>query len=172
MGALHPYFKASSKIKDSTKQSLVELTGPNRQLSPVGRDVHIQERLVTMQLRKLLMVGALFTAVATISSGCAYRTDLAQGNFVEQDAVDQLRQGMSAAQVQYILGTPMLTDPFDNSRWYYVHYLRQGWDDPEIKNLVVVFEGNTLSDIAGDFEKPTSFYDGTQNIQKINFGQQ
>ena len=87
---------ASSKIKDSTKQSLVELTGPDRQLSPVGRDVHIQERLVTMQLRKLLMVGALFTAVATISSGCAYRTDLAQGNFVEQDAVDQLRQGMSA----------------------------------------------------------------------------
>ena len=158
MGALQPYFKASSKIKDSTKQSLVELTGPDRQLSPVGRDVHIQERLVTMQLRKLLMVGALFTAVATISSGCAYRTEL--------------RQGMSAAQVQYILGTPMLTDPFDNSRWYYVHYLRQGWDDPEIKNLVVVFEGNTLSDIAGDFEKPASFYDGTQNIQKINFGQQ
>lgn len=79
---------------------------------------------------------------------------------------------MSAAQVQYILGTPMLTDPFDNSRWYYVHYLRQGWDDPEIKNLVVIFEGNTLSDIAGDFEKSASFYDGTQNIQKINFGQQ
>lgn len=172
MGADSRYFKAKRKIKDSAKQSLVELTGPKWLVSLAGYNVDIQERLVTMQLRKLLMVGALFTAVATISSGCAYRTDLAQGNFVEQDAVDQLRQGMSAAQVQYILGTPMLTDPFDNSRWYYVHYLRQGWDDPEIKNLVVVFEGRTLSDIEGDFEKPASFYDGTQNIQKINFGQQ
>ena len=125
-----------------------------------------------MQLRKLLLVGAVCASVAALSSGCAYRTDLAQGNFVEQDAVDQLRQGMSPAQVQYILGTPMLTDPFDNNRWYYVHYLRQGWSDPEIKNLVVLFQGRVLYDIAGDFDKPENFYDGTQNIQKINFGQQ
>ena len=123
-----------------------------------------------MQLRKLLMVGALFTSIAAITSGCAYRTDLAQGNFVEQEAVDQLRQGMSAAQVQYILGTPMLTDPFDNSRWYYVYFLRKGWDEPEIKNLVVLFQGNTLYDVSGDFKKPDAFYDGSYNIQKINFG--
>ena len=79
-----------------------------------------------MTFRKIFLLGAFVAATTVLTNGCAYRSDLAQGNFVEQEAVDQLRQGMSAAQVQYILGTPMLTDPFDNTRWYYVHFLRQG----------------------------------------------
>lgn len=122
-----------------------------------------------MTFRKILLLGAFVAAATTLSNGCAYRTDLAQGNFVEQEAVDQLRQGMSAAQVQYILGTPMLTDPFDNTRWYYVHFLRQGWHDPEIRTLVVQFQGQTLYDVAGDFKKPDAFYSGSYNQQKIDF---
>lgn len=122
-----------------------------------------------MQLRKILMIGALVTSVAALTGGCAYRTDLAQGNFVEQDAVDQLRQGMTAEQVRFILGTPMLSDPFDNTRWYYVHFLRHDWEKPKIKNLIVTFQGRTLYDIAGDFKKPDNFYSGDHTVQKIDF---
>ncbi len=122
-----------------------------------------------MKLKKIFLVGALVAATTVLTNGCAYRTDLAQGNFVEQEAVDQLRQGMTAAQVQYILGTPMLTDPFDNTRWYYVHFLRQGWEDPQIRTLVVQFQGNALYDVAGDFKKPELFYSGNTGIQKVDF---
>lgn len=100
---------------------------------------------------------ALALACAASLSSCAYRADLAQGNFVEQENVDKLRYGMSAEQVQYILGTPMLIDPFDSSRWYYVHYLREGWSDAQIRNLIILFNGKTLIDISGDFKKPANF---------------
>ncbi|MDY6321654.1 MAG: outer membrane protein assembly factor BamE [Succinivibrio sp.] len=90
-------------------------------------------------------------------SGCAYRSDLAQGNFVEQSAVDKLRVGMTPEQVRFILGTPMLIDPFDSSRWYYVHYLRQGWSDPKIENLILLFQGGTLAAMQGDFKAPAEF---------------
>lgn len=119
-------------------------------------------------IKKLLLGTCLAASIATLN-GCAYRTDLAQGNFVEQTAVDHLRQGMTAEQVQYILGTPMLTDPFDNSRWYYVYFLRHKWEDPEIKNLIVLFQGRTLVDIGGDFKKPADFYNTDSHMQKIDF---
>lgn len=101
-------------------------------------------------------IAALLCA-ACLTSGCAYRADLAQGNFVEQERVDLLRRGMTAEQVRYILGTPMLIDPFDQSRWYYVHFLRQGWSDPDISRLIVRFDGHILIDVSGDFARPANF---------------
>ena len=110
-----------------------------------------------MSLKNFTLAALCFTAISVVSTGCAYRTDLAQGNFVEQDAVDSLRYGMTADQVRYVMGTPMLVDPFDNTRWYYVHYLREGWSSPNIKNLVLLFSGNILVDMSGDFKKPATF---------------
>ena len=124
-----------------------------------------------MQKNKLFrLLGVTFVAsVLSLSQGCAYRSDLAQGNFVEQDAVDKLSYGMTGDQVRYILGTPMLVDPFDNSRWYYVHFLRQGWDDPKIQNLVLLFSGNSLIDVTGDLKKPAGFvgHDAPTNNQAL-----
>lgn len=105
------------------------------------------------------LLGAALCAVLA-SGGCAYRSDLAQGNFIEQDAVNRLRQGMTPEQVRYILGTPMLIDPFDSTRWYYVHYLREGWSDAKIRNLILQFRGMRLAEIQGDFNTPAEFYLG------------
>ena len=42
-----------------------------------------------MKTSKLILAGAL--AALLSCAGCAYRADLAQGNFVEQSQVDKLR---------------------------------------------------------------------------------
>lgn len=110
-----------------------------------------------MSFRKIKLTALCIAAFSVVSTGCAYRTDLAQGNFVEQEAIDGLHYGMTSDQVRYVMGTPMLVDPFDNSRWYYVHYLREGWSKPKIKNLVLLFSGNVLVDMSGDFKKPSTF---------------
>lgn len=110
-----------------------------------------------MKLSSVILTAVAAVSIATLSGGCAYRADLAQGNFVEQSAVDKLRVGMTPAQVRFILGTPMLIDPFDSSRWYYVHYLRKGWSDPEIENLILLFQNGVLIDMQGDFTRPTTF---------------
>lgn len=110
-----------------------------------------------MKFSRVLMTAVAALTIAGLSGGCAYRADLAQGNFVEQSAVDKLRVGMTPVQVRFILGTPMLIDPFDSSRWYYVHYLRKGWSDPEIENLILLFQNGVLIDMQGDFTRPTAF---------------
>jgi outer membrane protein assembly factor BamE len=65
---------------------------------------------------------ALFAAIG----GCVYRPDIQQGNFLELKDVDQVTEGMTRSQVRYLLGTPMISDPFEAQRWDYVYTLKRG----------------------------------------------
>ena len=47
---------------------------------------------------------------AALASGCVYRMDIQQGNYLEGKTVDQLQVGMTRSQVRYLLGTPMVPD--------------------------------------------------------------
>lgn len=121
-----------------------------------------------MRLNKIISICVLCAAAVTVFNGCAYRADLNQGNFIEQEAVDQLRQGMTPEQVRFILGTPMLSDSFDSSRWYYTQTTRKGWSKTEVKNLIITFQGGALYDVTGDYAKPANFYAGVTDLQKID----
>ena len=59
-------------------------------------------------------------------SGCIYRIDIQQGNLLEEDAIDQVQVGMTRSQVQFLLGTPMVSDAFHANRWDYTYYFRAG----------------------------------------------
>lgn len=109
-----------------------------------------------MKLLKMLSVASM-AALPLFVTSCAYRADLNQGNYFDQDQVNTLTYGMTREQVRYVLGTPMVIDPYDTSRWYYVKFKREGWSNPEIKSMVLLFSGNILVDMSGDFEKPTTF---------------
>ena len=67
------------------------------------------------EFRTLLMVLAL-AATCAGSSGCVYRMNIQQGNFLEARTVNQLQVGMTRSQVRYLLGTPMVPDAFDKER--------------------------------------------------------
>ena len=116
-----------------------------------------------MQFKKFLTASA-FATLALLASSCAYRADLNQGNYVEQDLVDQLSYGMTFDQVRYVMGTPMVIDPYDNSRWYYVCFKREGWGSPTVEKLILLFNGDTLIDMTGDFKKPATFNSGNINL--------
>ena len=106
--------------------------------------------------KKALLFTALSLALLT-TSGCVYRIDIPQGNYVEQKQVEQLRAGMSREQVQFVLGSPMLTDEFDNSTWHYIFYLKPGWNEPQRKILDAHFVNDKLVSISGDFPAPKAF---------------
>jgi outer membrane protein assembly factor BamE len=55
-------------------------------------------------------------------SACVYRPDIKQGNFIKPDMIQQIKPGMTEAQVRFILGPPMIKDPFHPDRWDYVYY--------------------------------------------------
>jgi outer membrane protein assembly factor BamE len=74
-------------------------------------------RLITI----FILSGGLFT-------GCTlyYRMDIQQGNIVNTETVAQLKTGMTKRQVRFLLGTPLVQDPFHQSRWDYLYTLKEG----------------------------------------------
>ena len=79
-----------------------------------------------------------------------YRIDVQQGNALEQEAVDKLKPGLSRSQVRFLLGTPLLVDPFHGNRWDYVYNFRKAGKLIEQKRLVLFFEGDVLSRIEAE----------------------
>ncbi len=96
----------------------------------------------------------LFMMIAlAISSGCVYRASIAQGNLIKEEDLDQLEIGMTTNQVRFLLGTPMVDDPFRKQRWDYVYYLKLGREDATFKRWVsVFFENDVVSEIRKDQE--------------------
>lgn len=76
---------------------------------------------------KILRPASLsMAALVLVASGCVYRINIQQGNFLDQAAVDQVKAGMTRSQVRYLLGTPMVADSFNKERWDYIYYLKKG----------------------------------------------
>jgi outer membrane protein assembly factor BamE len=90
---------------------------------------------------------ALALAAALLAAGgCVYRVDVQQGNFLYSDAVDQVQPGMTRSQVRFLLGTPMVADSFDQSRWDYVYYYKNGKTKKVFQqHLIVRFDGDKVS---------------------------
>ncbi len=87
-----------------------------------------------------------------LTSGCAvYRLDVPQGNVITAEQHEQLKTGMTRSQVRFLLGTPLIADPFHSDRWDYYYYLRHGKDKKtETRLLTLYFQGETLERIEGD----------------------
>jgi outer membrane protein assembly factor BamE len=80
-------------------------------------------------------------ATSTLLSGCVYRMNIQQGNYLEGRIVDQLQVGMTRSQVRYLLGTPMVPDAFDKERWDYLYFFKKGrWKRPQERHLIVWFK--------------------------------
>jgi len=84
---------------------------------------------------------AIFLVCITLAlaSGCVYRANIAQGNLIKQEDLDQAEVGMTRNQIRFLLGSPMVDDPFHKDRWDYVYYLKLGRDDALQKRWVSVF---------------------------------
>jgi outer membrane protein assembly factor BamE len=91
------------------------------------------------------------TSLALIASlllqGCGsglfsvHRPDVQQGNALENDRIEQLQMGMTREQVRFLLGDPLLRDPFHGDRrWEYIYYLKPGDGAAERRRLTVYFD--------------------------------
>ncbi|MEH6504144.1 MAG: outer membrane protein assembly factor BamE [Cycloclasticus sp.] len=80
-----------------------------------------------------------------------YKINVKQGNIVTQEMVDQLRPGMDKRQVKFLLGTPLLVDPFHINRWDYFYTLDQAGERKEQERITVIFDGDKLASLKGNF---------------------
>jgi outer membrane protein assembly factor BamE len=82
---------------------------------------------------------------------CVYRMPIQQGNYLDPAAIAQIKVGMTHSQVRYLLGTPMVPDSFDDSRWDYDYYLRtQRLQKPRRAHVVVFFSKNLVARVDSD----------------------
>lgn len=103
--------------------------------------------------RSLLAICLLgFTACGPLQFPGVYRIAITQGNIVTQDMIDQLRPGMTKRQVIFVMGSPMVRDPFHQDRWDYVYNFQPGGGQRVGERVTVFFEDDLLIRIAGDFQ--------------------
>ncbi|MDV6345152.1 outer membrane protein assembly factor BamE [Nitrosomonas sp. Is37] len=102
----------------------------------------------------LLLVSSLLFSCAYIPT-LPYKIDIQQGNVVTQEMVEKLKPGMTRSQVRFVLGTPLITDVFHNNRWDYFYYFAPRGVLSEKRKLTVIFDGDRLSHIEGDFSLST-----------------
>ncbi|KRA44221.1 outer membrane protein assembly factor BamE [Pseudoxanthomonas sp. Root630] len=101
-------------------------------------------------MRKFLLVAVL--ASATAGCGILYKQPIYQGNLLEKTSVDQLQVGQSKQQVQSLLGSPSISDPFHAQRWDYTASNRTNRrGTTEVKNLTLLFNGDTLASWEGEY---------------------
>lgn len=79
-----------------------------------------------------------------------YRIDVRQGNLVTQDMVAQLKPGQTKDQVRFILGTPLITDPFHAERWDYIYRFQPGRGKAQQRRFSVYFQEGKLVRVGGD----------------------
>lgn len=120
-------------------------------------------------MRKPLSIPLICSLVVMIATGCSkekkpeeyrgsmledlpfvYKMTVQQGNIITEEMVDQLELGMNRRQVQFLLGTPLLTDFFQKDRWDYTYTIQRGHDPIEIRYLTLHFSEDTLTRIDGD----------------------
>ena len=105
-----------------------------------------------MKYRNLTVAFLMIIALA-VSSGCVYRASIAQGNLIKEEDLAQLEVGMTRNQVRFLLGTPMVNDPFHADRWDYVYFLKIGRNEATFKRWVsVFFADDVVSEIRRDQE--------------------
>ena len=100
--------------------------------------------------------------LSTVLAGCAnnlgsldfpgvYKISITQGNVILQNMVDQLRPGMTKNQVIFVMGTPLVRDPFHQDRWDYVYNFQPGGGARTQERITIFFVDDQLATVTGDF---------------------
>ena len=98
-------------------------------------------------MKENLKVSTAFLIIFLISSCSSfsfYMVPVTQGNIFEEEDIEKLQVGQSMDQVQFILGSPMIKDPFHSNRWDYLNLITVGDEKIVEKKLVVIFDDKNL----------------------------
>jgi outer membrane protein assembly factor BamE len=94
-----------------------------------------------------MTVRLLALAACLVLSSCflkPHRIDVQQGNYLDETLIAKLKPGMTRSQVRFLLGTPLIADPFHPERWDYLLLDRRQGKLVRDRRLTVWFEGDKL----------------------------
>jgi outer membrane protein assembly factor BamE len=111
-----------------------------------------------MHRRAILIAVLLLNAcgVPRIPGITPYKPEIQQGNYISQELISQVKQGMTREQVRFLLGTPLLTDIFHGERWDYVYWRVSEDGKRDHRRVALFFEDNKLARMEGDIVSPAA----------------
>ena len=110
------------------------------------------------------MLKAIIVAALLVLVGCRiltpYKLEIPQGQALSNEQIAKVKLGMSRSQIRFILGTPLLTDPFHADRWDYISFTSELGQSQQYSRLtlwfaedkVVAVEQHPASDPSDDTE--------------------
>ena len=98
------------------------------------------------------LIAVLLLSIAV--SGCVYKIDVQQGNYITQDLVEKLKPGMTKAEVKGLLGTPLLADAFHADRWDYYFSNKPHRMPLETARVSITFKDEKLVSVEGAGRPP------------------
>ena len=103
---------------------------------------------LSFRMRDLRITIALCSTLLLVACLQPYRMEIQQGNLFDQNTLDQVKVGMTKKQVRFLLGTPLVNDPFHANRWDYFYSL-YSYDKniAERYQISVVFSEKGVSEI-------------------------
>ncbi|PIT53051.1 outer membrane assembly protein BamE [Snodgrassella alvi] len=93
-------------------------------------------------LLAVAVLGLSACSTAKLAQIPSYKLKIIQGNELDQKVVNSLQPGMSREQVQMLLGTPLLRDPFHANRWDYLFVISRASQIQEERKLTLYFDAN------------------------------
>jgi outer membrane protein assembly factor BamE len=110
----------------------------------------------------------IIIALLSINTGCSYlglselpkpetlsfvhKIDVQQGNVITQDMLAKLKPGMDKKKVQFIMGTPIIKDTFNDHRWDYIFTFNHARKFYKKRVITLNFENDVLKNIEGDIK--------------------
>ena len=92
----------------------------------------------------------------SISMPRVHKVAVQQGNILNQSMIDQLKPGMTRAQVAYVMGRPVMINTFDPDRWDYVFTIEVPGQFNESTRMSLFFENDVLTHFSGDMAPSTA----------------
>jgi outer membrane protein assembly factor BamE len=111
-------------------------------------------RTVIISLLGLILLAACNSSNWHIGN-VPFRPNVTQGNVIDQASLDALRPGMSKSQVLFLMGSPLIVDPFHLQRWDYVYSIRLAWKPSVERRVSLYFQGDRLVRVDGDLDPET-----------------
>jgi len=94
-----------------------------------------------MKARLLLLAACLALTSCFL---LPHKMEVQQGNYLDAALIARLKPGMTRSQVRFLLGTPLVTDPFHPERWDYLFLDRKDGKLVAERRLTLWFEGDKL----------------------------
>jgi len=105
---------------------------------------------LTALVLTLLIAGCAFPGV--------YKINVQQGNILTDEELTSLSEGMSRSQVQSVLGTPLLVNPVDPSREYYIYTFQRSGGEIKEQRVIVYYENDGFSHYEAQLLEETPAY--------------